>query len=68
VSCGDADSLFKGNEAFHAALDKAKIPHVWHVDLGGAHTFPVWKNDLYLFSQMLFRDKKDAKIEEKKDQ
>jgi enterochelin esterase-like enzyme len=66
VSCGDADTLFKGNEAFHASLEKAKVQHVWHVDLGGAHTFPVWKNDLYLFSQMLFRDKKDDKVEEKK--
>ena len=28
----------------------------WHVDSGG-HTWPVWRNDLYLFSQMLFRDK-----------
>jgi uncharacterized protein (TIGR03067 family) len=29
------------------------VPHVWHVD-SGAHTFPVWKNDLYLFSQQIF--------------
>jgi enterochelin esterase-like enzyme len=57
VSCGDSDRLLKGSEAFHESLDKLKVPHVWHVDSGG-HTWPVWKNDLYLISQMLFRDKK----------
>jgi hypothetical protein len=33
------------------------VPHLWHVD-SGAHTWPVWKNDLYLLSQRLFRDDK----------
>jgi enterochelin esterase-like enzyme len=57
VSCGDTDRLLKGSEAFHDTLDKLKVPHVWHVDSGG-HTWQVWKNDLYLISQMLFVDKK----------
>jgi enterochelin esterase-like enzyme len=56
VSCGDKDRLLKGSEAFHAALEKKKVPHVWHLDAGG-HTWPVWKNDLYLLAQMLFREK-----------
>jgi enterochelin esterase-like enzyme len=56
VSCGDTDKLLKGSEAFHTTLEEKKIPHIWHVDAGG-HTWPVWKNDLYLMSQMLFRDK-----------
>src|SRR5262249_48309403 len=56
VSCGDTDKILKGSEAFHNALDEKKIPHIWHIDSGG-HTWPVWKNDLYLMSQMLFRDK-----------
>jgi len=57
VSCGDTDNLMKGSEGFHVSLEKLKVPHVWHIDSGG-HTWPVWKNDLYLISQMLFRDKK----------
>jgi enterochelin esterase-like enzyme len=57
VSCGDTDKLLKGSEAFHAALEKLQVPHIWHIDSGG-HTWPVWKNDLYLISQLLFRDKK----------
>ena len=56
VSCGDTDSLMNASKSFHASLDEKKVPHVWHVDSGG-HTWPVWKNDLYLLSQMLFRDK-----------
>ena len=58
ISAGDKDQLaFKGSESLHNTLAEKNIPHVWHVDSGG-HTWPVWKNDLYLISQMLFRDKK----------
>jgi enterochelin esterase-like enzyme len=56
LSCGDTDTLMNANKSFHSALEEKKVPHVWHVDSGG-HTFAVWKNDLYLFSQMLFKDK-----------
>jgi enterochelin esterase-like enzyme len=57
VSCGDTDTLMKSNKSFHDSLEEKKVAHVWHVDSGG-HTFPVWKNDLYLFAQMLFKEKK----------
>jgi enterochelin esterase-like enzyme len=57
LSCGDTDRLMDASKAFHTALEEKKVPHVWHVD-AGAHTWPVWKNDLYLLSQMLFREKK----------
>jgi enterochelin esterase-like enzyme len=57
VSCGDKDRLLKGSEAFHAALKVGNVPHIWHIDVGG-HTWPVWRNDLYLFAQLLFRDGK----------
>ena len=35
-------------------LKGRNVPHIWHVD-SGAHTFPVWKNDLFLFSRRIFR-------------
>ena len=54
VSCGDQDSLFNISEGVHNHLADQKVPHVWHVD-SGAHTFPVWKNDLYHFASLLFR-------------
>jgi enterochelin esterase-like enzyme len=56
VSCGDTDRLMDASKAFHTTLDEKKVPHVWHVDSGG-HTWPVWKNDLYLLAQQLFREK-----------
>jgi putative heme-binding domain-containing protein len=67
VSCGDKDRLMDASKSFHAALDAKKVAHVWHVDSGG-HTWPVWKNDLYLLSQMLFRPKaKDQPKDKAKD-
>jgi enterochelin esterase-like enzyme len=67
VSCGDTDTLFDGNKGFHDALEAKKVPHIWHVDKG-AHTFPVWKNDLYLLAPMVFREAKtdDKKADDKK--
>ena len=55
VSCGDQDSLFNISEGVHEYLAEQKVPHVWHIDVGGAHTFPVWKNDLYHLSTLPFR-------------
>jgi enterochelin esterase-like enzyme len=65
ISSGDKDQLaFKGSESLHNTLAEKKIPHVWHVDSGG-HTWPVWKNDLYLIAQMLFRDKPAQSVPDK---
>jgi enterochelin esterase-like enzyme len=55
VSCGDQDSLFNISEGVHTYLAAQSVPHVWHIDVGGAHTFPVWKNNLYHLSTLLFR-------------
>jgi len=57
LSCGDQDRLMEGSKSLSNVLAEKKVPHVWHVDSGG-HEWPVWKNDLYLFSQMLFQDAK----------
>ncbi len=54
VSCGDKDGLFDISQGVHVYLKEKQVPHIWHVDSGG-HDWPVWKNDLYLFSQLLFR-------------
>src|SRR5262249_58533678 len=56
ISCGDKDRVLASARSFHEALEKMKVPHVWHIDAGG-HTWPVWKNDLYLLAQRLFRDR-----------
>jgi enterochelin esterase-like enzyme len=54
VSCGDEDSLLGISEGVHDYLAANDVPHIWQIDVG-AHTFPVWKNDLYLLSRLLFR-------------
>lgn len=54
ISGGDHDGLIFIGQRTHAYLKEHNIPHIWHVDSGG-HDFSVWKNDLYLFSQLIFR-------------
>ena len=54
VSCGDQDGLIDISQRTHAYLKEKNVPHLWHVD-SGKHDFKVWKNDLYLFAQRLFR-------------
>jgi enterochelin esterase-like enzyme len=56
VSCGDKDRLMRISRDFHEALEKKKVPHVWHVHSGGGHDFRVWKTDLYHFAPLLFRE------------
>ena len=54
ISCGDKDGLVAISQRVHKYLVEKGVPHTWHVD-AGAHEFPVWKNDLYLFAQLIFR-------------
>jgi enterochelin esterase-like enzyme len=54
VSCGNEDNLYNISLGVHDYLSAQNVPHKWYIDDGG-HTFPVWKNDLYHFSQLLFR-------------
>jgi enterochelin esterase-like enzyme len=54
VSCGDKDRGLDGAKKLDQVLTEKKIKHVWHMDEGG-HEWPVWKNDLYLIAQKLFK-------------
>ena len=54
VSCGDKDGLIGISQRTHKHLKEKGVPHIWHVETGG-HTFEVWRNDLYWFSQLLFK-------------
>jgi enterochelin esterase-like enzyme len=53
LSCGEKDFILRVSQELHAGLQAKKIPHVWHLE-PGAHEWPVWKNDLYLFARRLF--------------
>ncbi len=56
VACGDKDFLSKVSQGVHNMLDEKKVPHIYNVIPGGQHDFKVWKNDLYQFSQLVFRE------------
>ncbi len=54
IACGKRDGLLRVSQGVHAYLKEKDIPHVWHVD-GNAHDATEWRNNLYLFSQRIFR-------------
>lgn len=54
ISCGDADGLMPFSKRTHDYLFEKGVPHIFYVE-PGAHDFKVWKNDLYMFTQFLFK-------------
>ncbi|MFD0836716.1 alpha/beta hydrolase [Mariniflexile aquimaris] len=54
ISCGEDDELLLFSTRTHNYLEQNQIMHIWYKE-SGAHDFEVWKNDLYLFSQNLFK-------------
>jgi enterochelin esterase-like enzyme len=54
ISCGDKDRLITFSERTHNYLKTYNIPHVYYID-HGYHDFKVWKNSLYMYSQLLFK-------------
>lgn len=54
ISVGDNDNLITFSQRTHDYLKAHHVPHVYYVQPGG-HDFKVWKDDLYLFSQLLFK-------------
>jgi enterochelin esterase-like enzyme len=53
VSSGTEDTLFQSIQDFSTLLSKHKIQHLFRVT-GGAHTFPVWQQNLNDAAPMLF--------------
>jgi enterochelin esterase-like enzyme len=54
LGCGSKDGLIRISQGVHSYLKEKGVPHVWHVD-GNAHDTPEWENNLYLFSQRIFK-------------
>ena len=54
MSCGDKDGLITFSRRTHDYLKANNVPHVFYID-SGYHDFKVWKNSLYMFSQLLFK-------------
>ncbi|MEO6317116.1 MAG: alpha/beta hydrolase-fold protein [Chitinophagaceae bacterium] len=54
ISCGASDGLISFSKRTHDYLVKNDIPHIYFIE-PGVHDFKVWKNGLYMFSQLLFK-------------
>jgi enterochelin esterase-like enzyme len=54
ISCGEDDNLISFSQRAHDYLEANDVPHIFYVE-PGVHDFKVWKNDLYMFSQFLFK-------------
>ena len=54
LGCGNKDGLIRISQGVHNYLKEKGVPHVWHVD-GNAHDTTEWDNNLYLFSQRIFK-------------
>jgi enterochelin esterase-like enzyme len=52
--CGNKDRLITFSDRTSKFLTKNSIPHIYYVD-NGYHDFKVWKDGLYMFSQLIFK-------------
>lgn len=54
ISCGASDNLMVYSKRTHDYLLKTNVPHIYYIE-PGVHDFKVWRNGLYMFSQLLFK-------------
>jgi enterochelin esterase-like enzyme len=54
ISCGASDGLINNSERTHNYMVQHGVPHVYYIE-PGVHDFKVWKNGLYMMSQLLFK-------------
>ena len=54
ISCGASDGLISFSKRTHDYLQQKNVPHIYFIEPGG-HDFKVWKNGLYMFSQLIFK-------------
>jgi len=54
ISCGDKDGLITFSKRTHDYMKTYGVPHIFYID-HGYHDFKVWKNSLYMYSQLLFK-------------
>ena len=54
ISCGDKDGLITFSQRTHDYMKTYGVPHIFYID-HGYHDFKVWKNSLYMYSQLLFK-------------
>ena len=63
ISCGDEDRLLRFSTQTHEYLEDHNVPHIYYLEKGG-HDFKVWKNSLYMYSQLLFKPVDQSKFDQ----
>ena len=51
---GKEDIAYNNCQALVKKMDELKVKYIYN-DYPGGHTWPVWRNDLYNFTQLLFK-------------
>lgn len=59
ISCGASDGLISFSKRTHDYLQQHGVPHIYFIE-PGVHDFKVWKNGLYMFSQLIFKPVDEA--------
>jgi GH35 family endo-1,4-beta-xylanase/enterochelin esterase-like enzyme len=59
LSCGNKDGLIGISQRLQRYLKTNDVPHIWNVDSHG-HDPTHWRNNLYHFAQLLFRESSTA--------
>src|SRR5436190_19166443 len=54
ISCGASDGLIGFSKRTHDYLKLNGVPHIYFIE-PGVHDFKVWKNGLYMFTQLIFK-------------
>lgn len=54
ISCGSSDGLITYSKRTHEYAESKGIPHIYYIE-PGVHDFKVWKNGLYMYSQLIFK-------------
>lgn len=54
ISCGASDGLLSFSRRTHDYLLLKNVPHFYYIE-PGVHDFKVWKDGLYMFTQLLFK-------------
>jgi enterochelin esterase-like enzyme len=54
ISCGASDGLIMFSKRTHDYLQINHVPQIYYIE-PGVHDFKVWKNGLYMFSQLIFK-------------
>src|SRR5689334_15853991 len=54
MSCGASDGLISFSKRLHDYLVVNDVPHIYFIE-PGVHDFKVWRNGLFMFTQLIFK-------------